>query len=623
MIKALHIMMKVGLIVAGSNIRSKIKTSYNKDYEVNAVSNKSIKLVVFNPLNPDDFRNFEYTQSDWNIIFEEYKDFSNSNGSAPPSLVRAIIFSTSKFDIQEFAKALDALYHSLNADAQQKLLTDIWQLSLYSAKTQHKEIVSVLATYDTRYQYRPEKHIITDSIEYCLKIAESPDNYSLSISDVPPLENKNIFQKIHIIDNLIGRSVIAYEDCNALIRSLYWKNGFWPLSMHSFIPFVDFFYCFTLTGQLNIIRKIAYDIQNSDLKITIPDLMVLIEANTEIKTIHEKYHFNKVDKTLEILICSLDTYSRTGKFLSQGKIFDILTNLKDIHSKYFLGERILFDFCNGGLLNNNRYNPDLKDDNTGTNPYFFDRSHFFQDAPSHKWAGMEECLKDICNGRMSQKRDKEVNRYFLWCYGKRCYRNTIKRRTEFKEYKFIDICSAFNLTVTKEAECGLVANDEYSKFLDTIGKISRISANIYCESCGSILFPVKRSDKEYVNYYNLFSCPNKNCNQHEIKIYLSHCHTSNCRGVIDSRHHKKCPNGMHICPECFGCCSEKFYQNQKRLMGTSGIPTPVSLSRAIENRLGHNDKGEFFCHKCGVELIDNKCVNCGIEHKNFKRYRYQ
>ncbi len=128
-------------------------------------------------------------------------------------------------------------------------------------------------------------------------------------------------------------------------------------------------------------------------------------------------------------------------------------------------------------------------------------------------------------GRLASGKDEETNKDYMWCYGYRCFRSSIVKNSEYKRYKFIDFCEVFGFDVGEKKECGLVPNDELSRFLDTVSKVSRITERIYCEECECILFPEKRSDKEHVNSYNRFSCQNTSCQQYERKIYISHCHT--------------------------------------------------------------------------------------------------
>ena len=338
-INILYFIMKVGLLVAGPKIASKIKASHDMDYKVIVNSASLIsKLVVFDPLDADEFRDFDYSASDWKLIFDEYESLSSID-LLPSILVRAIIRigTNTTFNIHELAQAIDKKHRQLPSDVARNFLKDIWRLSCYSANIYHREIVIILSKYNPEFSYKSDKPVVTDAIEYCLEeTAKSSNRYSPQ--GTPPFEFKDIFSKIFLMDSIIGKLQKHPHTDNKLINLILWKRGFVPT--FDWATLISFFHCFMPTEQLNIVRKIAYGIKTNELQVTITDLILLVESSPEIKTIHEKVFVSKANKYLKILIHSLDSYSRTGKFLTQGKIFDILTDLKDTRSKVSLSNTV-------------------------------------------------------------------------------------------------------------------------------------------------------------------------------------------------------------------------------------------------------------------------------------------
>lgn len=604
---------QIGIMVKPKKESSEceICTSMGDTYKVYHDSKYAFTMIVlFNPENPQQHKFFKFTEDDWLEVFEdwEYNTFIENVKSLP--FVQGIVRTNSMFDISLFGIALSRKYTQLNTRAKEKLLDDIWELSSYASKARQKEIASVLNSYNSKYIPTSEKTIISDAVAFCQDIAQRMNNSQVD-KIARDIDKNNIFTKFIAFNTIVKyTNGVNLNTDNKLIKLIAWKNGL--SNSFDFSTLQSFFYCFDLISRWRILQKLAYEKEYCNLQITTDHLIFLVESNPKVKAIRRSFDgLTSVDYIPEILVYGLDAYVKTGKFLNQSKVLEIFNRINDRHAKIELSLHVLFDFCNGGLLRDYKYNKDSH------KSYLFDRYEFFKTIRFINLSDPKyDCLNNICNGRLSTQKDEKMNVFFLWCNGNPCFRSVMKKQTDYKSYQFIDFCTAFGRQPYIETDSGLAPNDELSKFIDTLSKVSRITSHLYCESCKQLLFPDKRSSKEFVSAYNTFCCQNPHCDKQGISVYISHCHTSNCRGVVDSRHHKKCPNGMHICPECFGCCSEKFYRRQEALheaIGRNIIPP---------NDSGHNDKGIFYCHKCGNQLIDNKCSNCGIEHSNIKRYKY-
>ena len=76
-----------------------------------------------------------------------------------------------------------------------------------------------------------------------------------------------------------------------------------------------------------------------------------------------------------------------------------------------------------------------------------------------------------------------------------------------------------------------------------------------------------------------------------------------CQGVADC-----------ICPECGACCSTQNFANRlANLRFTGGVISPW-LENFVNSDLGHWEKKEFYCYKCGKKLVNGKCPDCGITY---------
>lgn len=130
-----------------------------------------------------------------------------------------------------------------------------------------------------------------------------------------------------------------------------------------------------------------------------------------------------------------------------------------------------------------------------------------------------------------------------------------------------------------------------------VNKASQLFRRVICRECGHILFPIKRNT---FNRYNNFECCNPVCCARGQRIYLSQCHHCK-RGLIDSRDSKACPNGWRICPTCLSCCNDNQIEIQAQKYERRGNPVPQFIQSTRSN--GHNDKKQYFCPKCGGEII--------------------
>jgi cold shock CspA family protein/ferric iron reductase protein FhuF len=238
----------------------------------------------------------------------------------------------------------------------------------------------------------------------------------------------------------------------------------------------------------------------------------------------------------------------------------------------------------------------------------------------------------FCEGRLSKNKDRMFNRDFWWCCNQPCFSNseTIHSAENWHEYTLLDFLNIFGFNLDDVNRSGdYIDKGKYYQFISTINRFNRLLERMYCEDCGDILFPV--DDSHYAHYRVVrFHCENKECSQLHKEIYLHHCLNGKCNGIIDSRKSKKCPNGLYICSnvECGCCCSHDMMKRRMENLKYTGGYISEKLRHAVDNKLGHLERGEHFCYKCGAFMNEVKtdvfkCQNCQIKYdvsKNkFKR----
>lgn len=210
------------------------------------------------------------------------------------------------------------------------------------------------------------------------------------------------------------------------------------------------------------------------------------------------------------------------------------------------------------------------------------------------------------------------------------YHSDMKKDKEiWEDYTMLDFLKILSVDTSSPH-----AKDEYYKFIGTLNRFNRLLERMYCEECENILYPMNQSNYAYYRVVR-FHCENPKCSKSdktkkENEIYLHHCMNSKCTGIIDSRKSMKCPNGLYICSNesCGCCCSNEMLNRVLNNLRTTGGYIHPNLLNAVSNELGHMDRAEHFCYKCGelMEEIANemfRCNSCNTEYdlvnNNFKR----
>lgn len=272
-----------------------------------------------------------------------------------------------------------------------------------------------------------------------------------------------------------------------------------------------------------------------------------------------------------------------------------------------------------------RFFLDFEGSNYANNPHLAEFKR--QDVP----AGIS-----FCEGRLSNKRDEVFNKEFYWCQGDKCYERceSIHAADDWQSYTLLDFLEILNVNTDSEDNFGnVVQKGRYYEFIGFINRFNRLLEHLYCSKCDEMLYPAE-SGWFTVNNVIRFKCCNSNCEESGKEIYLNHCLNGKCKSIIDSRISKRCNNDVFICESCGSCCSHAFFGRRLNSINVNDIlDNPKKLwaynetKHKYDNKLGHLEKGEYFCHNCGNQMNEVNsdifhCNRCDIKYDTVK-YRHK
>lgn len=239
---------------------------------------------------------------------------------------------------------------------------------------------------------------------------------------------------------------------------------------------------------------------------------------------------------------------------------------------------------------------------------------------------IEQGQEEFCECRLSDKVDNYHGLAFYWCGNKPCFRPPVKYRTddEWEHYTILDFMRILGISsdyINKKGK--RIKFGHYIILSSYLRSFSKFYEHLKCRECGKLMKP-----SEITNFTSKavteFSCINDKCQKKGTSVYLNHCfNTPKCNATIDSRDSKQCPNGLYICPECGACCStENFKLRISHLHMTGGFVSDWTKT-FVEQDIGHWEKQEYYCHKCGdLMLVQSNgyhvCPKCGTEYNHHK-----
>ncbi len=187
---------------------------------------------------------------------------------------------------------------------------------------------------------------------------------------------------------------------------------------------------------------------------------------------------------------------------------------------------------------------------------------------------------------------------FMWCRSKECFKTSLGDQTlasckSWSRYTILHLLEILGFPQITETSGGNEASELMRNFIGMVNKAASLFKRVRCRECNHILFPIVGSN---FNRYNNFECRVPTCGERGKRVYLSQCYQ--CKtGLIDSRDSAQCPNGWHICPKCLSCCDDAIYERMASKYVLRRLPIPPRISEKL--RHGHNDKGEYYCPRCG------------------------
>jgi hypothetical protein len=231
-------------------------------------------------------------------------------------------------------------------------------------------------------------------------------------------------------------------------------------------------------------------------------------------------------------------------------------------------------------------------------------------------------FKPFCAPTLADEPNPAISLPFFWCRGKECFHNNLGNQTledekDWRQYTLFHMAEIIGYPKLHKTEGGYEPDNVVRQFIAITNKVMQKFKRLKCRSCGHLLFTDKSSG---FNRYNYYACANPVCPEVAKPIYLNFCF--HCKkGLIDSRDSKRCPNGWYICPSCLSCCDDAQYERLAQRYIVSNRPVPLRIES--KRGQGHNDKGLYFCPKCGgeIEKVDDGhgrlmtvCKNCHTDY---------
>lgn len=213
--------------------------------------------------------------------------------------------------------------------------------------------------------------------------------------------------------------------------------------------------------------------------------------------------------------------------------------------------------------------------------------------------------KEFCECRLSDKVDNFHGIAFYWCGNKPCFRPPVRFRTddEWEYYTILDFMRILGISPDYINKKGKRTKFGHYIILSSyLRSFAKYYEHLKCRECGKLMKP-----SDITNFTSRavseFSCTNDSCKKKGYIVYLNHCfNKQKCNATIDSRDSKQCPNGQYICPECGACCSTQNFRLRISNLQMNGGYISDRLKLFVENNLGHWEKHEYFCYKCGSPI---------------------
>jgi cold shock CspA family protein len=441
------------------------------------------------------------------------------------------------------------------------------------------------------------------------------------------------------------------------------------------------FIYFSPDDQVKIIRKLFFLKANGTIQLSISDLNKINRVDLDIYKINKRFNPEiPLDISTEIILNVLSNYSKTNKFLVEREILSLvlqsintdkkrkfkITNYFEscggrfnavfdwsrngMISKVNLGEgkfyyAIGFDY-NLGLVEAVKNIPGRKWNNETklwAVPSLYEKEvlefakkyRFFLDFDGSNYANNTHLAEftrgevpkgiSFCEGRLAKNLDEIFKKEFWWCGNQKCFQKceTYHNIEQWESYTLLDFFEILKLNTDEINRMNdFVPKGHYYQFIGLINRFNRLLDKIYCNDCNEILYPVDTSHFAAHTVVR-FCCENDNCIQHKKEVYLNHCLNGQCNTIVDSRVSKCCENGLYICENCGSCCSHSMLQRRLTNLQITGGFIHQNLIRCVNEKLGHLERAEYFCHKCNDKMKETSidifnCIKCNVKYDTIK-----
>lgn len=226
----------------------------------------------------------------------------------------------------------------------------------------------------------------------------------------------------------------------------------------------------------------------------------------------------------------------------------------------------------------------------------------------------------FCECRMADKVDGTTGISFYWCGNKTCFRTPIRYMldSEWEHYTILDFMRILQIPVNYTNKLGkTIRFGHYIILSSYLRYFRKFYEHLKCRECGNLMKPTSGITNFTTRAVNQFVCLNEQCVECGKIVYLNHCFNKlKCNATIDSRDSKTCPNSQYICSECGACCSTANFRKRIANLTKTGGYISGLLIDFVQHNLGHWEKNEFYCYKCGKKMeIRNDgsyvCSKCG------------
>ena len=235
----------------------------------------------------------------------------------------------------------------------------------------------------------------------------------------------------------------------------------------------------------------------------------------------------------------------------------------------------------------------------------------------------------FCEGRSAENRWIKGNgEPFYWCGNAMCFEHQVIEHNveEWEKYTMFDFCRILGFDMNQKDSRGrFVQNGVYLTFISIVNRMNYMLNHLKCKACGELLMPNDISNYS-THMITRFKCTTTNCSEFGNVYYISKCFNWKCYEIIDQREIKRCPNDWFICKNCGSCCSNRIVNKRIADNNEIGIPTSPILIDFVQRQLGHLERRQFYCYKCGCLTEHDydrngdvyKCRKCQVEYERWK-----